>query len=442
MSRARGRNSSRGLEAEARFENEDLAFHERVRQGYLALAGPGAGSLPSRRRRAGARGASRTGCGHRRRAAAAPGLGMHCLFAQGPPEVQYQVLFHIDHRSRTACRCPEAGAGRTEPLLTPTSFQERKGVGKKMTALALAATVNCGQAGPEGGCGECPVCRRTAAGTHPDVHLVMPESENEQLLAAMNAKEAGKASSEIKIDQIRRAQESISLTPSEGSKKFLDRGRRRYPEHRGTERLPENAGGTARRLGHHPGRSRPQSLLATIRSRCQEIRFLPLSRQQLAAALEGTTGAAESDAWFLAALAQGQHGPGAGDGHRAGEKGRAAGGAGELWSALPDMSPAEVLARAEAFCKDRERFERLLDLGSRTAPGRAGAARDRRGKTAGGRAGRGPAPGVGRAVLAAAAAQGHGAFYGKPQPAREAGGRAACSRASADGAGELTPRRA
>jgi dTMP kinase len=38
IARARGRNASRGLETEARFENEELAFHERVRQGYRTLA--------------------------------------------------------------------------------------------------------------------------------------------------------------------------------------------------------------------------------------------------------------------------------------------------------------------------------------------------------------------------------------------------------------------
>jgi dTMP kinase len=37
IARAHGRNKSRGLEAEARFENEEIAFHERVRQGYLTL---------------------------------------------------------------------------------------------------------------------------------------------------------------------------------------------------------------------------------------------------------------------------------------------------------------------------------------------------------------------------------------------------------------------
>jgi dTMP kinase len=38
LARARGRNSSRQLEHEGRFENEETAFHRRVRDGYLALA--------------------------------------------------------------------------------------------------------------------------------------------------------------------------------------------------------------------------------------------------------------------------------------------------------------------------------------------------------------------------------------------------------------------
>jgi len=38
VARARGRNQRRGLQAEARFENEEIAFHERVRRGYHDLA--------------------------------------------------------------------------------------------------------------------------------------------------------------------------------------------------------------------------------------------------------------------------------------------------------------------------------------------------------------------------------------------------------------------
>ncbi len=38
LARARGRNSIQGLHGESRFENEETAFHERVRKGYLSLA--------------------------------------------------------------------------------------------------------------------------------------------------------------------------------------------------------------------------------------------------------------------------------------------------------------------------------------------------------------------------------------------------------------------
>ena len=38
LGRARGRNAKRGLAGEARFENEDIAFHARVRDGYFLIA--------------------------------------------------------------------------------------------------------------------------------------------------------------------------------------------------------------------------------------------------------------------------------------------------------------------------------------------------------------------------------------------------------------------
>jgi DNA polymerase-3 subunit delta' len=50
-------------------------------------------------------------------------------------------------------------------------FSGEAGIGKKMTALALAAAVNCQDAGPDGGCGICPACRKVATSGHPDVHI-------------------------------------------------------------------------------------------------------------------------------------------------------------------------------------------------------------------------------------------------------------------------------
>ncbi|MGH7822155.1 MAG: DNA polymerase III subunit delta', partial [Candidatus Binatia bacterium] len=48
-------------------------------------------------------------------------------------------------------------------------FTGPEGVGKRTTALALAAHVLC-VAGGDDACGECPACVQVAAGTHPDLH--------------------------------------------------------------------------------------------------------------------------------------------------------------------------------------------------------------------------------------------------------------------------------
>jgi DNA polymerase-3 subunit delta' len=240
-------------------------------------------------------------------------------------------------------------------------FSGERGIGKKMTAFALAAAVNCPAASANGGCGECPSCRAVAALTHPDVQVVMPESENERLLASWSDKAAEKASDEIKIDQIRQAQERLTLTPSEGSKKVLIVD--------GAETLNASAQNAfLKTLEEPPGDAliilvtpMPQGLLPTIRSRCQEIKFLPLTRHALARALMRLRGFAEEDARFLAALAQGSMG-------RALETDIEQEKAAReelmtLWSGLAEMRPGDVLAKAEVLSKDRDRLERMLDRG-------------------------------------------------------------------------------
>jgi DNA polymerase-3 subunit delta' len=105
----------------------------------------------------------------------------------------------------------------------------------------------------------------------------------------------------------------------------------------------------------------PQSLLPTIRSRCQEITFHPLPRKTLARALVQMRGLSEEDAWFIAALAQGSMGRGLEmdiEQEKAARDELAT-----LWSGLEQMGPGEALALAETLAKDRERLERLIEIG-------------------------------------------------------------------------------
>jgi DNA polymerase-3 subunit delta' len=222
-------------------------------------------------------------------------------------------------------------------------FSGQAGIGKKLTAFALAAAVNCRKAGPGTGCGECPSCRRIASGGHPDVHLV--ESGGE----------------EIKIDRIRELQSDLALKPFEGAKKILIID--------GAEDMNvASANAFLKTLEEPPGdaliilvTSMPQGLLPTIRSRCQEIRFLPLSRQTLAHALIERRGFSEEDAWLLAALAQGSMGRGMEMDLEQEKAAREE--AALLWTGLAQTSPVELLSRAEALAKDREGLERMIDMG-------------------------------------------------------------------------------
>lgn len=138
-----------------------------------------------------------------------------------------------------------------------------QGVGKVEFAQALAAGVLC-QVAPLGqACGQCQNCSLVAAGTHPD---------RKEVTFEVNPRD-GKLAKELKIDQIRHVSETLSLTAQFGGYKVAIV----YP----AERMNANAANSILKTLEEPTERTllmlvtdfPSRLLATIRSRCQEVRF-------------------------------------------------------------------------------------------------------------------------------------------------------------------------
>ncbi len=222
-------------------------------------------------------------------------------------------------------------------------FCGESGIGKRMTALAFAAVLNCARPRDGDACGSCPSCRKVASGNHPDVHVMTADGD------------------EIKIDQVREAQATLALRPFEGRRKVLIVD--------GAEAMNEaSSNAFLKTLEEPPGESliilvtsMPQSLLATIRSRCQTLAFQPLPRSVLAPVLRERRGLGEEDAWFLAALSRGSIGRALEmdleEERAARERFR------ELMEGVARLTPDEALSLAEGVAKDREGFERLIEIG-------------------------------------------------------------------------------
>ena len=166
-------------------------------------------------------------------------------------------------------------------------FAGPDGVGKRRTAIALAQALNCDRQG----CGTCASCTRIARGVHADVLIVEPGD-----------------SGTIKVDQVRDAIDRAAYRPFEGRRRvvIVDQADALQPE-------AQNA--LLKTLEEPPPASvfvlitaRPDVLLPTVRSRCQRIRFGPLSAQEVAAVLVRDHGFAAPDAQAAAAAADGSVG--------------------------------------------------------------------------------------------------------------------------------------
>jgi DNA polymerase-3 subunit delta' len=145
-------------------------------------------------------------------------------------------------------------------------LQGPKGIGKHQAMMKLAAHLFCQNKTGTGHCGSCQPCHLFAAGTHPDFLSLMPEEGAKQ----------------IKIEQIRNSQSFIGNTPLFGKYKILliepAENLNINAANALLKNLEEPAAGTLFFLVSH----QPGALLATIRSRCQQIKFaIPESEQAL-----------------------------------------------------------------------------------------------------------------------------------------------------------------
>lgn len=166
-------------------------------------------------------------------------------------------------------------------------FEGISGCGRKKTAIALIQALFCTSL-PDDACDVCPSCRKINSGNHPDIHLISPLPDKR----------------DISVEQLREMQHDLSLRPYEAPRKacIIDPA----------ERMSVGAANSLlKTLEEPPGNAliillteNAGMLLSTVRSRCQLVRFAPLSPEHLLTLLE-RSGIAPDAAALIAPMSGG-----------------------------------------------------------------------------------------------------------------------------------------
>jgi DNA polymerase-3 subunit delta' len=176
-------------------------------------------------------------------------------------------------------------------------FHGEAAIGKRLTADRFAQALSCEQ-GPSNRiidpCGTCRSCRQIDAKTHPDFFVIEPDAES--------------ATPQIKIEQVREIEQQMVYRPLVGERKIcvVD----------DADRMTIGAANALlKTLEEPPDHSlfllisgRPASLPATIRSRCQALRFATPARTQVEHALVLKREMSPLDARLLAIVSEGRIG--------------------------------------------------------------------------------------------------------------------------------------
>jgi len=216
-----------------------------------------------------------------------------------------------------------------------------EGVGKETTALAFARALLCSQPADGDACGLCRECRQVGGQNHPDISIVRP------------------AGTSIKIEQIREIQRKCPYRPYQG-------GRKLFLILQAEVMTADAANCLLKTLEEPPGdtifillSTRPQALLPTILSRCQQYYFKGIPGPELIGGLVTLHGLVPEDARVAAALSGGSMGKAIDYASGSFQKERSA--ALALAEALGKSGPLEALEMAEKMSKNKEKAHSMLE---------------------------------------------------------------------------------
>jgi DNA polymerase-3 subunit delta' len=159
-------------------------------------------------------------------------------------------------------------------------FSGEEGVGKKLFALELARALNCRNKQGVEGCGTCPVCTRIRKFNLPDD----PDSDEWKSILWTNYGDVGMVVAPkrvLLVDQMRQIEREANFRPFEGSARVFiidDADKLNDPSANALLKVLEEPPQTSYLILIT---SRPAILLPTIRSRCQMIRFSPLTPEEI-----------------------------------------------------------------------------------------------------------------------------------------------------------------
>ncbi|NLO90391.1 MAG: AAA family ATPase [Elusimicrobia bacterium] len=176
-------------------------------------------------------------------------------------------------------------AGRLPSALL---FVGPPGVGKRMAAIELAVAANCQNTGFDGApCRECVSCRQIEQGTHPDCMLLSLDTQAEFFRKAGEDESALKKQEHIRVEPVRHMCDAALRTAATARHKF-------FIIDDAETMVPSAANALLKHLEEPPPAmtwillsAAAESLLSTVRSRCQRVDFRPLARHDLQQILLG-----------------------------------------------------------------------------------------------------------------------------------------------------------